>query len=391
MSNNNLQTNTSSALHNAIMEARGKDRSSMLAPGNYVQWKSRIKRYIDTKRNYELIHYCLTHAPYQYKWRVLCDKIATPGIDGISSPREPVMETYATVLEEIKKQIDAEAEAIQIILTGNDNDIYLYDEEATPRDKKIKKHIDLIFVSFKKIYKPTNNNLRTSSNSKNKNVDNTPRSKKELGMSDRLGSIKRVVNVAGARENVGTQVVLQTGIQCFNYKEFGHVARECKKAKRVRDLAYHKEKMLLCKQEEAVIQFSTEQVDWRDDTDDEPEDRESEAHYMYMAKIQEVILDAVDNYGPIFNTEPLAKIHMDSFLRSKDETPEVLIDFLRLIQRGLQAQVRTVQTNRGTEFLNKTLQRYFSEEGIKHQMSIARTPKQNGVVERRNRTLVEAA
>nr|GEW18480.1 retrovirus-related Pol polyprotein from transposon TNT 1-94 [Tanacetum cinerariifolium] len=79
------------------------------------------------------------------------------------------------------------------------------------------------------------------------------------------------------------------------------------------------------------------------------------------------------------------------FLRSKDETPKVLIDFLRLVQRGLHAQVRIVQTDKGTEFLNKTLHAYFASEGILHQTSVARTPKQNGVVERQNRTLVEAA
>ncbi|GJZ09885.1 retrovirus-related pol polyprotein from transposon TNT 1-94 [Tanacetum coccineum] len=79
------------------------------------------------------------------------------------------------------------------------------------------------------------------------------------------------------------------------------------------------------------------------------------------------------------------------FLRSKDETPEVLIDFLTLIQRGLHAQVRTVRTDKGTEFLNKTLHAYFAKEGIRHETSTARTPEQNGVVERRNRTLVEAA
>nr|GFA45083.1 hypothetical protein [Tanacetum cinerariifolium] len=79
------------------------------------------------------------------------------------------------------------------------------------------------------------------------------------------------------------------------------------------------------------------------------------------------------------------------FLRSKDETPEVLIDFLRLIQRGLQAQVRVVRTDKGTEFLNQNLYAYFAAEGIQHQTSVARTPEQNGVVERRNRTLVEAA
>nr|GEY56602.1 integrase, catalytic region, zinc finger, CCHC-type, peptidase aspartic, catalytic [Tanacetum cinerariifolium] len=79
------------------------------------------------------------------------------------------------------------------------------------------------------------------------------------------------------------------------------------------------------------------------------------------------------------------------FLRSKDETPEVLIDFLGLVQRGLQAQVRVVRTDKNTKFFNQTLHAYFATEGILHQTSIARTPKQNGVVERRNRTLVEAA
>ncbi|GKB12011.1 hypothetical protein Tco_0845934 [Tanacetum coccineum] len=62
---------------------------------------------------------------------------------------------------------------------------------------------------------------------------------------------QRAVNVAGARENVVTLVVQKSGIQCYNCKEYGHVSRECQKLKRVKDAAYHKEKMLLCKQEEA--------------------------------------------------------------------------------------------------------------------------------------------
>nr|GEX50401.1 retrovirus-related Pol polyprotein from transposon TNT 1-94 [Tanacetum cinerariifolium] len=77
--------------------------------------------------------------------------------------------------------------------------------------------------------------------------------------------------------------------------------------------------------------------------------------------------------------------------KSKDETPKVLIDFLRLVQRGLHAQVRIVRIDKGTEFLNQTLHAYFAAEGIHHQMSVAQTPKQNGVVERRNRTLIEVA
>nr|GEV16840.1 retrotransposon protein, putative, unclassified [Tanacetum cinerariifolium] len=59
--------------------------------------------------------------------------------------------------------------------------------------------------------------------------------------------------------------------------------------------------------------------------------------------------------------------------------------------RNLQALVITVRTDRGTELLNKTPHAFFKEEGIEHQTSTTRTPKQNGVVERRNRTLVEVA
>nr|GEY15941.1 putative reverse transcriptase domain-containing protein [Tanacetum cinerariifolium] len=58
---------------------------------------------------------------------------------------------------------------------------------------------------------------------------------------------------------------------------------------------------------------TVEQVDWRDDTDDKPEDQELEAHYMYMVQIQEVTPNADDNSGLIFDTEPVQKteFHLD--------------------------------------------------------------------------------
>ncbi|KAI3758724.1 hypothetical protein L6452_06295 [Arctium lappa] len=79
------------------------------------------------------------------------------------------------------------------------------------------------------------------------------------------------------------------------------------------------------------------------------------------------------------------------FLRSKDETPEVLITFLKTTQVNMQRQVKFLRTDNGTEFTNKTVEKYLESVGISHQYSAARTPEQNGVVKRRNRTLVEAA
>ncbi|GJT05703.1 retrovirus-related pol polyprotein from transposon TNT 1-94 [Tanacetum coccineum] len=82
---------------------------------------------------------------------------------------------------------------------------------------------------------------------------------------------------------------------------------------------------------------------------------------------------------------------------SVDADLEVAFWNLRCFVRDLQgkrlisAPVISVRTDRGTEFLNKTLNAFFKEEGIEHQTSTPRTPEQNGVVERRNRTLVEAA
>ncbi|GJV43991.1 hypothetical protein Tco_1428527 [Tanacetum coccineum] len=362
-SNTNLQTQSSNALHNAIMEAGSKDRPPMLAPGNYVQWKSRIKRYIDTKPNSELIHHCLQNPPYTYQWA----EKTVPVAEGSSeTTTERYMENYKNVSQDIRDQLNAEAEAVQIILTGIDNDIYstvdacpnacemwkaierlkqgesinvqdletnLYWEfgKFTSRDgESLESYYSRFYkmmnelvrnqchvtnhqvnVQFllqlqpewqrlartanplalvaqqqpvyhhqnhptqntqysstrsqqstrnrgkaivtssaptydpepaTKIYKPTNNNLRTSSNTSRANQDNSPRINRGTGYDN-----QRAVNVAGARENVGTPVVQKSGIQ-----------------------------------------------KWK--------------HFMYMHRFLKLTQIQIDNSGPIFDDEPMHKV-----------------------------------------------------------------------------------
>ncbi|GJS13834.1 retrovirus-related pol polyprotein from transposon TNT 1-94 [Tanacetum coccineum] len=153
------------------------------------------------------------------------------------------------------------------------------DPEQAQKDKDMQKNLALIAKYFKKLYKPTNNNLRTSSNTRNKNVDTTPRYKND-NQTGQFGN-QRAVNVVGARETVGGPVVQQSGIQCFNCKEFGHYAKECRKPKRVRDPVA--------------------------DTDEEIDEQELEAHYSYMAKIQEV-----PNADSGNDAEPLEQVHYDT-------------------------------------------------------------------------------
>ncbi|GJY89088.1 retrovirus-related pol polyprotein from transposon TNT 1-94, partial [Tanacetum coccineum] len=79
------------------------------------------------------------------------------------------------------------------------------------------------------------------------------------------------------------------------------------------------------------------------------------------------------------------------FLRLKDVTPEVVIKFLKQIQVGLNKTIRNIRTDNGTEFVNRDLIDYYECVGIFHQKIVLRTPQQNDVVERQNRTLVEVA
>nr|GEV65769.1 hypothetical protein [Tanacetum cinerariifolium] len=77
-------------------------------------------------------------------------------------------------------------------------------------------------------------------------------------------------------------------------------------------------------------------------------------------------------------------------LRSKDEAPDFIIKFLKTIQVQLKVLVCHIRTDNETEFVNQTSRKYYEHVGISHETSVARSPQQNRVVERRNRTLIEA-
>ncbi|GJX55418.1 putative ribonuclease H-like domain-containing protein [Tanacetum coccineum] len=79
------------------------------------------------------------------------------------------------------------------------------------------------------------------------------------------------------------------------------------------------------------------------------------------------------------------------FLTTKDETSEILKNFIKEIENLVDKKVKIIRSDNGTEFKNKVMDDFCREKGIKREYSVARTPQQNGVAERRNKTLIEAA
>ncbi|GKB50531.1 hypothetical protein Tco_0901284 [Tanacetum coccineum] len=298
MSNTNLQTQTSNALYNAIMEAGGKDRPPIIHPINsnglrrpfqlqkVVQkplqkgidndiyftvdawpnacemWKAIERLKQEWQRSVTLVKQSqeLKTVSYHKLYDILkqhqnevneirAERLAcTANPLALVAQQQPVYHpqnhpTHYTHNSLTKSQQAAARNKGKAIVnsstpTYDQEPTMLAEDDEMSKDKEIDKLMALISLSFKKIYKPTNNNLRTSSNTNRANQDNTSRINRGTGYDN-----QRVVNVIGARENV---------------------------------------------------------------------DQELEAHYMYMTQIQEVTLDAADISGPIFDAEPLQKEQGDT-------------------------------------------------------------------------------
>jgi transposase InsO family protein len=77
------------------------------------------------------------------------------------------------------------------------------------------------------------------------------------------------------------------------------------------------------------------------------------------------------------------------FLQEKSQTQETLKRFLRRAQNEFGLRIKKIRSDNGTEFKNSQIEGFLEKEGIKHEFSSPYTPQQNGVVERKNRTLLD--
>nr|GFA20132.1 hypothetical protein [Tanacetum cinerariifolium] len=160
-------------MRNNVMADGSRDRLPMLATGRYPQWRSRLLRYIDTRPNGDALRKCILNGPYIPTTIIVQAVAATDDSSAIQRQRDSQTNTPSSESASEK-----------------DND-----PEQAQRDKYMQKNLALIEKYFKKIYKPTNNNIRTSSNTRNKNMDTTPWYKND-NQSGQFGN-QRMINDAG--------------------------------------------------------------------------------------------------------------------------------------------------------------------------------------------------
>nr|GEY42052.1 hypothetical protein [Tanacetum cinerariifolium] len=291
--NNTMQTQTSNALHNAIMEAGSKDRQPMLAPGNYVQWKSIIKRYIDTKHNHELIHNCLQNPSYKYKW-VDKEVSVTEAIERLKQGESINVQDLETNLYwEFRKFTSRD------VLTLTTTRMAKHQNEVNEiRAERLARTANLLALVAQQqpVYHHQNHPAHYTQNSSTRSQQAATRNRG-----------KAIINSPPPKYDQEPSMVAEDDEMSKD--------KEIDKLMALISLSFKKIYNLLTttfehhqtpvEQIRIILQGLTEaSADWNDDTDDESDDQELEAYYMYMAKLQEVSPDAADNSGPIFDPEP---------------------------------------------------------------------------------------
>nr|GEW87513.1 hypothetical protein [Tanacetum cinerariifolium] len=225
----NVTSSTDSQMHNNIMVAGSRDHPPMLATGRYPQWRLRFLRYINTRPNGKALRKFILSSPYKPTTALVQAVDATD--DSPEIPEHTTVETPMNMSPENKAHFESEKEVIHLILTGIGDEIYSTVDACQTAQE--------MWEAIERLQQEVNE-LRAERLAMNANP---------LALVA-TAQANQDPYYQSSREKVGSPVVQQSGIQCFNYKEFGHFAKECRKSKRVKDSAYHKEKMLLCKQAE---------------------------------------------------------------------------------------------------------------------------------------------
>nr|GEX57087.1 hypothetical protein [Tanacetum cinerariifolium] len=189
----------------------------------------------------------------------------------------------------------------------------------------------------------------------------------------------------------------KTKVKCFNCHKIKHFARDCRakgnQDSRRRDAGYNGNKArdngrrLAYKDDsKALVTIDGEDIDCVETTTSIPAPVENAPKVkgkQHKASCKAKTMSSVN--------QPLQILHMDLFGPTSDETKPIFKDFIRQVENQFNHKVKTIKNDNGTEFKNNDLIEFYGLKGIKKEYSNARTPQQNEVSKRKNKTLIEAA
>nr|GEW39179.1 hypothetical protein [Tanacetum cinerariifolium] len=315
-------TSSNNQMHNDIMAAGSKERPSMLAPDN--------RKLIDAE--VELVHMILNGIGNDiYSTMDACSNAKEMWIT-IERLQQGefinIQDVKTKLFCEFGKFTSRDGESIESYYTR----FYRMMNEMV----RNKLNVDTLQKKSKNIFKAPS----LPSESVSEEDSNEEHAQKDKQIQKMLALIakhfKKSTNLPTSElhQTLGTRmwILLQELGMTYKIRRFGHFAKECRSTKRVKDYEYHKEKMLLCMKEAKMIQLSAEQREWLHDTNDEPDEQELKAYYMYLAWISEVLHATDDNFGPTFDIELIEKVQSDDdynvFATEKQhpEQPKSIID-----------------------------------------------------------------
>nr|GEV84930.1 retrovirus-related Pol polyprotein from transposon TNT 1-94 [Tanacetum cinerariifolium] len=342
-------------MHNNIMAAGSRDRPPMLATGRYPQWRSQFLQYIDIRPNGEALRKCILSGPYKPTTVLVQAVDATDDSPAIfehttelemrytrllmlgkqlkkyeklsKGYNKPEWSRFVTVVKQqhkldevsyhklfdILKQYQKEFNELRAErLARNANPLALVATAQANQDpyyQTLKSHKSYAPSSKPSI--PTRSHSTTRHKGKEIAKPITPPSEtafeedsdpeqaqRDKDMQKNLALIAKYFKKIYKPTTTTSELPQTQGTRI--------------KPKRVKDSTYHKEKMLLCKQAEQDVPLQAEQYDWLEDTDEEIDEQELEAHYSYMAKIQEVpTSDSGTNFEPVEQVQNDAGYNVD--------------------------------------------------------------------------------
>ncbi|GJX19118.1 retrovirus-related pol polyprotein from transposon TNT 1-94 [Tanacetum coccineum] len=420
----------------------------MVTPGNYVQWKSRIKRYIDTKPNSELFLSSKIHHTRSTECEAEDRSLSfhremirypTPQFGKFTSrdgeslesyysrfykmmnelvrnqchvtnhqvnvqfllQLQPEWQRFVTLVKQSQELKTVSYHKLYDILKQHQNEV---NEIRTERLARIANPLAL------KIYKPTNNNLQTSSNTSRANQDNSPRITEDWNWKHIICTWHKLQEVTPDPVTITGPIFNDEPMHKTNQLMFKDLKKFQAELDKYKDVNYASKVEIDCAKAKGDLIFlkKAQRANPRlydigvipNTSANRPQLKSNHLEDRVMSnnsqgKKQEV----EDHLCTEITIHDLCVLHYINGVNSRTRQPMAMPISTREPKQNVNQSVATSthvtigfkRDKEQTEFLNKTLHAYFAKEGIRHETSTARTPEQNGVVERRNRTLVEAA